>query len=82
MSAAPRAAQIETSAAARIGVPVEEYRSQRQAGKRWCAWHGRFESELLFASNWRRVLSSCPDGHREASRQAMARMRERRAVSA
>lgn len=79
MNRAWTVAGATASAAARIGVPVDEYRRRRASGERWCAWHRGWhpQSRFAFDAVHNRVMSYCPEGHREASRAAVARLRAR-----
>jgi hypothetical protein len=78
-------AGFTASTANRIGVSVNEYRARREAGERWCwacrDWHPAaafgWRSDALGRQFWR-VMSSCVDGNRAASRAGMARLRARR----
>lgn len=74
-------ADAEKSAASRLGIAVSRYRALRTMGKRHCSYHKRWHPASVFQMRaypgvqfWR-VQESCPDGHREASRRAMAARR-------
>ena len=78
-------ARGEASAAARLQMPVDEYRWMRANGYRWCTWCGCWEwHELFSAASLRGTRSYCAVADRFLSRERSRayRARKREGVSA
>jgi hypothetical protein len=54
------------SAAVRLGISVDEYRAQKEAGNSWCSFHGAWEPSERFGTR----AGTCIEGNRERVRQA------------